>query len=392
MIQTPGKRCRHGRARNCSARSRHGRHHYLPPRQQRLNMPDIPYRARRFNANPPTGKVHAPAPGMNWSGSVAVASVLDVATYGIGMGVLPGYGGARPWTELIWRAAMVLSSLNVQGGYFCRSASYDRLDGSEKSAISYFLGMTQCSMMADQVLGVRASVHVDGLLDLLGLPRTNRSRPDLVGYSLPAPVPAVGGGRFFLEAKGRTDGFSGQVVADALAQAQNPPPQVARLVAPNPIYVASLSYFSSAGRRWLSHLEDPPPPERGRGEGLQMSDAVFQGVVAICQLLPVRRAMRSLADVAPEFAPEERDGFTVCALPVDGLSVALPTPLLPILDRIDGPLADAGQREEAAREVQARVVEGNYRYRVQQHLDLEAERGSALDSGLALVQSMRREL
>lgn len=316
-------------------------------------MPEIPYTAERFNAFPPTGKLLPGQVGVTASGSKTV-SFAEVCAYAASVGDIGilGMQPPRPANELLWRRLMVRSSLTTHMGHFAKSSSYKRLDPSEKSAVSYFLGMAQCAAMADKVLGVRATVHVDSLIKLLGRRLPRRSRPDLIGFAAP-PTSLNSPGRFLLEAKGRTHQFSVSTVESALEQLSNPPAVVQNLVGVNSVHAASLAYFEPLVRRgtpvWRSHLEDPPPDDQSPVS--ELSDSEFCGVVLIAQLLPIQRAIADIRAAGDGEQIEEQDGLTGAELPGTGAHIAIPTKLYTLLERIDGPLSDPAAREALASQV-----------------------------------------
>src|SRR5260221_7068774 len=111
-------------------------------------------------------------------------------------------GWSRPLIEMCWRAVMVLANLEPDpvSDRWRKSDSYLRLDPSEKSAVSYFLGLTQAKITCELLLGVPHLVHLDAVLAMRGMPLRD-SRPDLIGFD---PVSLAYG--IAVDAKGRTNG------------------------------------------------------------------------------------------------------------------------------------------------------------------------------------------
>lgn len=314
-------------------------------------MPDIPYTAERFNAFPPTAKLAKRAKGRTQVGSETV-SKKHIAAFASSVGDTATLGGMRrPWLELQWREAMARSSLTADRSHYKRSASYNRLDPSEKSAVSYFLGMTQCALMAERILHAGATVHVDSLLGLKGV-RLPKSRPDLIGYTS-KPTSANTHGRFLLEAKGRTHGYSQGTVDSAMKQLRKPDATVQRLVSSNPIYAASLSYFAPVAPRgtpiWRSYLSDPPPPSNPTTD--PVSDSEFCGLVLIAQLLPIQRAIADLSEMPDSQYFEEPEGFTGARLLHSSSRIAIPTHIYRELAEVKTPLKDPRQSEHVASKI-----------------------------------------
>lgn len=153
----------------------------------------------------------------------------------------------RIGSELLWRTNQIRSCLeevtcdNVT--FYVRSQSFDALDPTEASAISYFLGMAVCSALAHEVFGTMATVHVDNLLQLLGKKHANVSRPDLIGYTY-GPLSKHGRGQYLFEAKGTKNKLQRTVLTKAKAQVENPPGFVDECVFDDCDSIASLAYFA----------------------------------------------------------------------------------------------------------------------------------------------------
>jgi hypothetical protein len=157
-------------------------------------------------------------------------------------------GHPRPLIELLWRGAMVQASLQEISGHWHKAPAYKFLDPSEKTAVSYFLGMAQAKITCELLLGVPHLIHLDSVLQLLGAP-TRTSRPDLVGYDAFSRQFSIS-----VEAKGRSGGWFDNVIDKAKDQARLMP---AVIGLKSNVCVASLAYFGSRGR-WEAYLEDPP--------------------------------------------------------------------------------------------------------------------------------------
>lgn len=158
----------------------------------------------------------------------------------------------RPLVELCWRAALAMATVEEDrpSDRWIKTDAYYRLDPSEKSAVSYFLGMTQAKITCEMLLGVPHLVHLDAILALLGRP-TNRSRPDFVGMDLASMTYTIA-----LEAKGRTHGRPDSVVWKAKEQAKLLPDI---LGTSSKVRVASVASFSE-NDHWEAYLEDPAGP------------------------------------------------------------------------------------------------------------------------------------
>lgn len=214
---------------------------------------------------------------------------------------------------------MVLSSVEPTPDGWRRSSAYNRLDGSEKSAVSYFLGMVQADVMAKAKLGVSHLVHIDPLLYWIQQP-TRAKRPDLVGYNF------SGSGRVLLEAKGRTHGFNRTTANHARDQVKDPPPQVLTLVGSNSLRVVSFAYFESTTKGgpvvWKSYLEDPPGQS---GEEPDIPDSEFRALVDTAYFLPLAKSISALeTDERSRVKKSAENGFIEADLPDLDVKVTMP--------------------------------------------------------------------
>lgn len=350
------------------------------------SLASIPFRAEKF-PQLPLGKGSSAKPTSGTKAGKVKISVADLLAYAASVGdasVLSG-GPGRPALEIIWRQAMLESSLEVHSGHFKKSSSYTRLDASEKTAVSYFLGMVQAAVMADKLLGVPTVAHVDTVLNILNGRVPKKSRPDLIGYT--ARSFAHGAGRVLLEAKGRTHGYDQKAVTHALGQVKTPIPEVRRLLGSNGICAASMSYFAPSVKRgtavWHSYLEDPPPKTSSPSD---IKDDEFRGIILIGQLLPIALAIRDLREL--DFASNEYDGRVGARLPTSESTISIPEPMYADLIAIDGPLSNPEIRERTARNIWELVASGEYKAADRELGLTSSSAWRILGSGLAVsVQS-----
>lgn len=293
-------------------------------------MAKIDYEVNNFAA----GVLKVPGP-------VVAPSKLElmVAAARVGdSGVLSGH--SRPLAEVMWRAAMVdaaLTEIDLDGTQrWAKSESFSRLDPSEKTSISYFLGMLQASVVAKKLLGLSDIVHVDAALALRHISPV-RSRPDLVGYQT-RPGGAFTNGRVLIEAKGRSNGADNRALARAKTQVADPSTVARALVGANPLLVASMAYFASS-EAWCCIFEDPPTD--GKVTPLVEDDAAFRGLLNIASLRPVAHAISQLREFAPARVESSAStGMTVAALPGQEWAVGMPTEVLSRVLEMTGPPVD----------------------------------------------------
>lgn len=144
---------------------------------------------------------------------------------------------------------MVFSNLRQSPvGTIQKTVAHEWLDQSEKSAISYFLGLTFAKLMATRLLGVHWAMHLDVYAQHLQptfVASSRRRRPDLVGRD-------ASGGWCVLEAKGRSNRAPDKLIENAKAQTRAL--RSIRGVDPR-LRVASIAHF--VNHVLCVHLEDP---------------------------------------------------------------------------------------------------------------------------------------
>lgn len=137
--------------------------------------------------------------------------------------------------------------------HLLQSSTYKELDPSEKSAISYFIGLTCAKLFAEKLLDASWLIHADtyssGLLSLPDQP----SYPDLIGLDR-------GGNWLIVEAKGRTNWLNRRVVKRIKMSSARSVKIADRH--PN-LLVGFASYFSGQDKRLKVYLADPPATQAG---------------------------------------------------------------------------------------------------------------------------------
>ncbi len=301
-------------------------------------MAFIPYTKHNFPvgsiSSPPPKLTSRPKPTRPTSTTTGSDHELARCAATIGDTALLLGGPGRSSAEVEWRQAMIRSSLVRVGRYWAKSAGYSRLDGSEKTAVSYFLGMVQAGLMALKVLGVPHLVHVDAVLKLLSRPKkysstTTLKRPDLVGYQRSSAVSQPR--RTLVEAKGRSNGWENKAVQAAVDQLAHTSSPARQLVGSNPLLVASLAYFDHWPRRmhevWTSYLEDPPASTQTTTD---FTESEFRGLVDTAALRPIAAAIGEAQD-HDESRFRHFDiteiGMVAVVLPSSGILLGLPRSL-----------------------------------------------------------------
>ena len=227
-------------------------------------MPIVYYEARDFPSEYGTLANSAPLLDATWPDVVHAAVTVgrrgwrDVFQH-----------GAPSAFEMVYRAFMVYANLaGAASGGIYKTAANDGLDPSEKSAISYFLGLTFAKLVAGRLLNVHWVMHLDVYAHYLQpvlVGEGGARRPDLVGRD------AAGRWHVF-EAKGRTNAMTNSVLKSAKDQARAL--ETIGGVAPH-LRVASITHFRGSGLEVC--LADPPPEVDGESLHLNVSDTQFSG-------------------------------------------------------------------------------------------------------------------
>lgn len=220
----------------------------------------------------------------------------------------------RTLREIAWRRNMILSNLDQPPGGWEQNSSYKRLDPSEKSGVSYYLGMVLPAIVAKKMWNTPHLVHVDAVLQILGKKIGNVRRPDLVGYAQGATAKSLG--RLLLEAKGRTHGFAQPPVTKAKAQLNNAPHAVLQLVGSTATRIASLAYFEND--LWEGFMIDPP----GTPVRSPYSDDEFQALIDTAYCWP----FMEIIEAFPGDRSQTQEEHTVW-VPEAGIKISMPSPI-----------------------------------------------------------------
>jgi hypothetical protein len=241
---------------------------------------------------------------------------------------------------MCWRAALAAANLDEDAGAnrWVKSVAYNRLDRSEKSAVSYFLGMAQAKITCEMLLGVPHMVHLDAVLALLGQ-TTNVSRPDFVGFDL-----ATGNYTIAVEAKGRTHSWSADLTARAKTQATLIPAIVGTT---SNVRVASIAYF--ADDCWQAYLEDPDGPYD------EMADLLSAALLLVVYYRPLVLALLTVGGPEDE---SSTDSTVVRRLPGIDLYLGLPRVIIEIIGALPlaGPIAKS-EAEAAGADIRGSLLQ-----------------------------------
>lgn len=122
--------------------------------------------------------------------------------------------------EVLYRASILFANLSLADNRLSKSSAYEHLDPSEKSAVSYFLGLTFTKLLSSKLLNIPWLLHIDvyreqfernGQAFRFG---SSRVRPDLIG--LDNRLSWV-----VMESKGRTNTMENTLIGNAKNQTRN---------------------------------------------------------------------------------------------------------------------------------------------------------------------------
>jgi hypothetical protein len=150
-------------------------------------------------------------------------------------------------------------------GLLSQTMPYIASDPSEKTSISFYLGMTLAKLFAEVRFNVPRLLHfaVYGQNYQIATGQ-GASRPDLIGRS-------TNGDWFVFEAKGRSNGFHTGALDTAKEQAE----QIVSINNVAPVCrIASQSFFSVGGLRF--RMVDPPPRQERQSRSLSVTPESFE--------------------------------------------------------------------------------------------------------------------
>lgn len=222
-------------------------------------MPTIPYRAANFSGafaqlNTNNTEISVAWAQLVWAAITAGKAAGDEYAYGI-----------YSTLERLHRASMIRAYLmQTASGHIVRTMPYRLSDPSEKTSISFYLGMTLAKLFAELLFDVPRMLHFAVYApnyQIVAAP--GESRPDLIGLSNT-------GEWFVFEAKGRSNNFD----PDALGTAKEQAEQIQLIDNLIPACsVACQAYFTSVLR---FRMDDPPPRKSDRPRTIKISQADFR--------------------------------------------------------------------------------------------------------------------
>jgi len=141
--------------------------------------------------------------------TVGRSNIIDVLSHGI-----------YSEYEILYRASIIVANMAYNGRGLVKSSAYESLDPSEKSAVSYFLGLTMTKLLANRLLATPWLLHLDVYKDQFSRNGSafgfgsSRKKPDLIGLNINRDW-------IVFESKGRTNRVEADLLTKAKSQTRN---------------------------------------------------------------------------------------------------------------------------------------------------------------------------
>jgi len=170
-------------------------------------MPVVPYIATKFPAH--WGSALAGRHHLRLSWHEIVWAAMTMGKPGVAFLLSHGWHSV---SDLVVRSHTIYANLRESSPYVERSSLYASLDPTEKSGVSYFIGMVAAKVLGARLLDTPWLFHVSMIKTLGGaVALKGNSQPDLIGLRRNRDWVVA-------EAKGRTWGFSASAMAAAKLQ------------------------------------------------------------------------------------------------------------------------------------------------------------------------------
>lgn len=203
-------------------------------------MPVVPYTASNFPRH--WGPALAGQHNLRLSWHEIVWAAMTMGKPGVAFLLAHGWHSV---SDLVVRSHTIYANLRESSSYLERSSLYTGLDPTEKSGVSYFMGMVAAKVLGARLLDTPWLFHVS-MIRALGSAVTlkGNSQPDLIGLRRNREWVVA-------EAKGRTWGYSASAIAAAKLQTR----QLRNINGQFPTLRVAVQAFFSRKLEWA--IEDP---------------------------------------------------------------------------------------------------------------------------------------
>jgi hypothetical protein len=262
--------------------------------------------------------------------------------------------------ESMWRVGMIRANLVEEAnGRLRKSGAFVNLDPSEKSAVSYFLGVTLAKLITERLFGVAWLLHLDVYRQFLNPTLALSNKPDFVGLNSAAHWVVI-------ESKGRTNLANSKLVDAAKRQTRSLRQVGGQMPALRAAIVIDFAYGSLRARVRDPDDFDPDAPDVPI-EAPQLVRAYYHPLVQLIQRLPHERRQDSatgqfyvrttlpLLDVTVELNEKIFEWYESSDAPLSEIERTLPQPLQVLQQRVEHwdlnaedqkNVADSGTRRE----------------------------------------------
>ncbi|MGL6004020.1 hypothetical protein [Aeromonas sobria] len=187
--------------------------------------------------------------------------------------------GALSLYEIINRSTLVWLTLKQNANKLEKSSVYTDMDPTEKTFVSFSLGMIMSKLFALKLLGIPWLEHVSSVNSSVVTKTQTKSRPDLIGLNKRKEY-------IIFEAKGRSNNFDSAVQA----KAKNQTKVIHKIGSLQPVLrVACQSYFNNSLEVYIEDPEDiqeePINIEISETDYFESYYSIFKGILRTDQSL-----------------------------------------------------------------------------------------------------------
>ncbi|ELM3615339.1 hypothetical protein RYR54_000952 [Aeromonas sobria] len=187
--------------------------------------------------------------------------------------------GALSLYEIINRSTLVWLTLKQNANKLEKSSVYTDMDPTEKTFVSFSLGMIMSKIFALKLLGIPWLEHVSSVNSSVVTKTQTKSRPDLIGLNKRKEY-------IIFEAKGRSNNFDSAVQA----KAKNQTKVIHKIGSLQPVLrVACQSYFNNSLEVYIEDPEDiqeePINIEISETDYFESYYSIFKGILRTDQSL-----------------------------------------------------------------------------------------------------------
>jgi hypothetical protein len=213
-------------------------------------VPTIPYSAANYDKNRFPNVKTAGTLTFTWPRLVwAAVTVGKAEEHQASNGIFSAY-------ERSMRTALLYSSLmESSSGQIIKAPTYEALDPSEKTAVSFYIGMTLVRLFTYSLFNVDWLLHLDLYRKTVKAQLNTKSRPDFIGVN-------ANDDWLVFESKGRSDYMQGKGMSTLMTKAKTQASLLQRINGVVPIgSFGAITHFQDDGLLRFD-MDDPPPDKQ----------------------------------------------------------------------------------------------------------------------------------